>query len=123
VLRFVHAVTSLLCLLLACGGESRHDLYMRGMAIEGEASRGACKLEFDAKERSHVIDGDVVQACLEQTEEAISVYEQAKARGMSDLDFQKTYERALERRERLRGMLKTLRELEAPSGAGPGISQ
>ena len=108
-------LAALALLFGACGGgETKHDLYMRGMAIEGDASRDACKLMYDDREKAHVIDGDKVQACLERTEAAIAVYEQAKARGMTDLDCVQTYERALERRDRLRGMLRTVRELEQP---------
>lgn len=102
-----------------CGeGETKHDLYMRGMQVEGEASRGDCRLAYDAAERAHSIDGDQVQRCLERTEEAIALYEKAKAKGLADLDFVNTHQRALERRERLKGMLHTLRELEQPEVPG-----
>lgn len=105
--------------LTGCGdAETKHDLYMRGMQVEGEASRGECRLAYDAAERAHTIDGDQVQRCLERTEEAIALYEKAKAKGLSDLDFINTHQRALERRDRLKAMLHTIRELEQPQVPG-----
>lgn len=105
--------------LIACGdSETKHDLYMRGMQIEGEASRGECRLVYDAGERAHTIDGDQVQRCLERTEEALALYEKAKAKGLTDLDFVNTHQRAIERRERLQGMLHTIREIEQPQVVG-----
>ena len=61
-----------LCLVLGLGlgaaacesGPSKHELYMQGMQVEGEASRSDCQPAFDAGMDTHVLDGDVVQACL-----------------------------------------------------------
>lgn len=107
--------------LAACGGPSKHDLYMQGMKIEGEASRGECKLVYDPAEKNHVLDGDQIHTCLRRTEEALALYEQAKALGLRDLDFVQTYERAQERQRHLESMLKTVRSLERPEDLGPGL--
>ncbi|MCA9637610.1 MAG: hypothetical protein KC420_16395 [Myxococcales bacterium] len=110
-----------LALLAACGGgPTKHELYMEGMKIEGEASRGECQPAFDTSLKAHVLDGDVVQGCLHKTEEAIALYEQAKAKGLEDLDFVKTHERALERKAHLESMLKVIRQIERPDGPYPG---
>lgn len=113
---------ALVASLTACGGPSKHDLYMQGMKIEGEASRGECKLAYDPAEKSHVLDGDQINACMRRTEEALVLYEQAKEAGLRDLDFVQTYERALERRTHLESMLKTVRSLERTEDLGPGIA-
>lgn len=112
---------ALVASLAACGGPSKHDLYMQGMKVEGDASRGECKLVYDPVEKNHVLDGDQIDACLRRTEEAIALYEQAKERGLHDLDFVQTYERALERRTHLTSMLKTVRSLERTEDLGPGM--
>ncbi|MCA9658309.1 MAG: hypothetical protein KC486_08190 [Myxococcales bacterium] len=117
-----------LCLVLGLGlgaaacesGPSKHELYMQGMQVEGEASRSDCQPAFDAGMDTHVLDGDVVQACLRKTEEAIALYEQAKAKGLEDLDFVQTYEKALERKKHLESMLRVVRELERPDEVYPG---
>lgn len=108
-------------MMLACeGGPSSHELYMQGMQIEGDASRSSCQPAFDGSMKTHVLDGDVVQACLEKTEDAIVLYERAEAKGLKDLDFTKTLERARERRQHLRSMLKVVREIERPDEVYPG---
>ncbi len=105
----------------ACeGGPSTHELYMQGMQIEGDASRSSCQPAFDGGMKTHVLDGDVVQACLEKTEEAIVLYERAEAKGLKDLDFIQTLERARERRQHLRSMLKVVRKIERPDEVYPG---
>lgn len=114
-------VLAIVASLAACGGPSKHDLYMQGMKIEGDASRGECKLVYDPAEKNHVLDGDRIDACLRRTEEAIALYEQAKELGLRDLDFVQTYERAIERRGRLTSMSKTLRSLERTDDLGPGL--
>lgn len=94
--------------------ETKHDLYMRGMAIEGEAERGECKLVYDSELQAHSLDGDKVQLCLAKIEEALALYEQAAQKGMDDVDFKHTYERAAQTRDKLQGMLKMVREMEQP---------
>lgn len=117
-----------LCFVLGLGlgaaacesGPSKHELYMQGMQVEGEASRSECQPAFDAGMDTHVLDGDVVQACLRRTEEAIALYERAKSKGLEDLDFVQTYEKALERKKHLESMLRVVRELERPDEVYPG---
>lgn len=107
--------------MVACeGGPTKHELYMQGMQIEGDASRGSCQPAFDGGMNTHVLDGDVVQGCLEQTEEAIALYEKAEAKGLKDLDFVQTLERARERQKHLRSMLKVVRGIERPDEVYPG---
>jgi hypothetical protein len=114
------------CLVLGLGvtvcesGPTKHELYMQGMQVEGEASRSECQPAFDAGMDTHVLDGDVVQGCLRKTEEAIALYEKAKAKGLEDLDFIQTYEKALERKKHLESMLRVVRELERPDEVYPG---
>jgi len=105
----------------ACeSGPTKHELYMQGMQIEGDASRNSCQPSFDGGMNTHVLDGDLVQGCLKQTEEALALYKQAEAKGLKDLDFVQTYERARERAEHLRSMLKTVRAIEQPDAVYPG---
>ena len=119
-LPFVLAGLGALALGACEGGPTKHELYMQGMQIEGDASRGSCQPAFDGGMNTHVLDGDVVQGCLEQTEAAIALYEQAEAKGLKDLDFIKTLEKARERQEHLKSMLKVVREIERPDEVYPG---
>ncbi len=95
-------------------GESRHDLYMQGMKLEGEVQRGACQLVYDNEAGAHVLSGDQVQDCLKGQTEALALYDRAAALGLKDLDFVQNHEQARARVTRLEGMLKTIREMERP---------
>lgn len=101
-------------LLPGCGGESRQDLYMAGMKVEGDAERGPCKLLYDKQEGANVLSGDQVQACLKMQGEAVALYERAAALGLKSVDFVRTHEEAKARQARLEGMLKMVREMERP---------
>lgn len=97
----------------ACG-ESRQDLYMQGMKVEGEAERGPCKLVYDDKEGANVLSGNQVQECLRVQEEAQKLYDRAAALGLKDVDFVRTHENSQARIKRLEGLLKMVREMESP---------
>lgn len=87
---------------------------MRGMAVEGDAERGPCKVAYDMNAGAAVLSGDQVQQCLTMQQEALALYEQAAAMGMKDLEFVRTRDQALARVKRLEGMLTTVREMEQP---------
>lgn len=110
-----------LALAAACGGESRHDLYTRGMKVEGEAERGPCKVAYDQEAGANVLSGDQLQTCLKMQEEALALYEQAAAAGLKDLDFIRTRDNAAARVKRLEGMLKMVREMERPEYKPPKL--
>ena len=98
---------------LGCGKETRHDVYMRGLQVEGEAERGPCRIRFDGAAQAQVLDGDRVQECLEETERAIALYEQAMAMGSDqEPEVRQTHARSLERKKRLEDMLHQVRRME-----------
>jgi hypothetical protein len=117
--RLVFAALIVSTLLPGCGGESRQDVYMAGMKIEGDAERGPCKLLYDKKEGANVLSGDQVQACLKMQGEALALYERAAGLGLKSADFVRTHEEAKARQARLEGMLKMVREMERPEIAPP----
>jgi hypothetical protein len=100
--------------------ESRHDLYMRAMTLEGAAERGECKLAYDQEAAAHVLDGDQIQSCLRALDEALALYDRAHERGLKDLDFVRARERAQQRRTKIQGMLRVVREMETPVYKLPG---
>lgn len=106
-------LTALTVALVACG-ESRQEIYMQGMKLEGEAERGPCKLLYDKEAGANLLSGDQVQQCLHVQTEAMALYDRAAALGLKDADFVQTHTQARARIERLEGMLKTLRALERP---------
>jgi hypothetical protein len=98
--------------LLACG-ENRRDIFQRGLEIEGAAERGPCALQFDEKAKAVSLNGDDIAACLHETERALELYEQARAKGLeSDPEFVRIYEQAKVRKEKLGSMLKQVRLME-----------
>jgi hypothetical protein len=112
--RLVLATLLVTTLFAGCSGESRQDLYMAGMKVEGDAERGPCKLLYDKQEGANVLSGDQVQACLKMQGEAVVLYERAAALGLKSVDFVRTHEEAKARVARLEGMLKMVREMERP---------
>ncbi len=103
--------------------ETKHDVYMRAMQLEGEAERGDCKLAYDQSAAAHVLDGDQVQSCLKRLDEAIELYDQAAAMGLEDLDFINARERAMQRKQKLEGMLSMVRKMEAPEYKPPSLPE
>lgn len=116
-LRFV-VVLAALVVPAACG-ESRQEVYMQGMKLEGDAERGPCKLLYDEKEGANVLSGDQVQSCLKMQGDALALYDRAAALGLKDLDFVRTHEQARVRLKRLEGMLRMVREMERPDYRPP----
>ncbi len=102
-------VVGLLLGFAACG-ESRQELYMQGMKLEGEAERGPCKLVHDQEAGAAVLTGDQVQSCLQMQSDALALYDRAAALGLKDGDFVQAQAQA--RVKRLEGMLKMVREME-----------
>ncbi|RMG95010.1 MAG: hypothetical protein D6705_14625 [Deltaproteobacteria bacterium] len=100
--------------LVACpSGETRHDVYMKGLQIEGEAERGPCKLTFDGGMRAQVLSSAQINECLRMQEAAIAEYERAAEMGMKgDPAFERTYARALERKKRLESMRSNVARME-----------
>ena len=101
--------------------ETKHDVYMRAMQLEGEAERGDCKLAYDSSAAAHVLDGDQVQSCLNRLEEALELYERAAAMGLKDIDFINARDRALQRKKKLEGMLSMVRKMEEPAYEPPKL--
>ena len=99
-------------LLSACGGPTKHDVFLEGQKIEGEAERGPCKLHYSPEAQAAVINSEIVKTCLTETEKAIALYEQSQQMGYSGPDFDRVYERAKERRDRLQSMLKMVGTME-----------
>lgn len=104
---------ALACTLLLGCGENRRDIFQRGLEIEGAAEKGPCALQFDEKAKAVSLNGDDIAACLRETERAIELYEQAKAKGLeSDPEFVRIYEQSKLRKEKLASMLKQVRLME-----------
>ncbi|GEM_PF-1429491 len=92
--------------------ETKYDVFMKGLQVEGEAERGACSLVYEPGSYAAVLSGDQVQHCLTGTEEALRHYERAATMGYADVEFTRVYERAKERRARLEDMLHMVRKME-----------
>jgi hypothetical protein len=100
-------------LVAGCGDKrDKYDVYMEGLQIEAAAEKGPCKLHYSEGAQAPVLSGDQVMECLRRTEDAIERYEDAASLGMDDPDFQRVYKRAQERKQRLDGMLSTVRSME-----------
>ena len=112
--RLVLAALLVSTLMPGCAGESRQDLYMEGMKVEGDAERGPCKLLYDKQQGANILTGDQVQSCLKMQGEAVALYERAAALGLKSADFVRTHEEAKARLGRLELMLKMVREMERP---------
>ena len=111
----VRTLLGVLLVAAACsgGGKTRHDLYMAGMQKEGEAERGPCKLVFDGAAKAQVLSTTRLKECLRLQNEAIDLYEQAAAKGLSDDPaFTQTYTRAKQRRKNLESMIANLQRME-----------
>ena len=118
---------SLGCLLaalyLAAGcGETKYDIYMRGLEIEGDAERGPCKLTYAKGEHAARLSSGKLAACLIETEKALALYQQAADKGHADPDFKTVFARAKERKTRLEEMIAMVGEMEkdAIEAAAPG---
>lgn len=101
-----------LALLVAACGENRRDVYAKGLEVEAEAERGACRVHYQKEIGASVINGDIISECLRLTELALSYFDKAAEMGLSDVDFVEVHERARDRKARLDGMLKMVREME-----------
>lgn len=100
-------------LMTSACGESASELYFRGIQIEGEASRGDCKLLYDQDVNAYMLDGDQVLSCLRRTEEALDLYEKATAMGgRRSTNFVESRDRAKARKQKLESMLRVIREIE-----------
>jgi hypothetical protein len=96
---------------LGCG-EDRRDVFAKGLAVENEAERGACSVHYEKALGASVINGDIVAECLRMTELALSYFDRAAEMGLQEIDFVEVHERARERKARLEGMLKMVRQME-----------
>ena len=105
------STVAVLSALAGCG-ESKYDVYMRGLEIEGDAERGPCKLHYAEGEHAARLDRSQLTSCLQETERALAEYEKAKSMGYADADFTKVYERAHERKARLEQMIEMVGEME-----------
>ena len=95
-----------------CGGKTKHDVYMEGLKIEGDAERGVCKLHFGDGQMMQALSGDRLQDCLRVIDEALELYDKAAQMGLEDADFKKVHARAKERKAKLEGMLTQVRSME-----------
>lgn len=102
---------SLLGSLSGCG-ENKHDIYMRGLEIEGDAERGPCKLHYAKGEHAARLDRSQLTTCLVETQRAIAEYEKAKTLGYDEAGFAKVYDRAQHREARLEQMIEMVGEME-----------
>ena len=107
----MRAVFFLLLFACACG-QTKHEVFLEGQKIEGEAERGPCKLHYAPDAQAAVINSEIVKTCLSETEKAIVLYEKAKSMGLDEPDFLAVHARALERRDRLQSMLKMVGSME-----------
>lgn len=110
--RPVFLVALAFALLAGCGGKTKHDLYMEGLKIEGQAERGVCRAHFGDGSTMQTISGDRIQRCLRAVDEAIALYDQAEAMGLGDVDFKRVHARAKEHKLKHEQMLKQLRVME-----------
>ncbi len=92
--------------------ESKYDVYMRGLKLEGDAERGPCKLHYAEGEHAARLDRSQLTACLLETDKALAEYEKAKALGYDEPDFNKVHQRAIERRARLVEMIEMVGEMQ-----------
>lgn len=95
-----------------CGGKTKHDIYMEGLKIEGDAERGVCKLHFGDGQMMQALSGDRLQDCLRATDDALELYDKAAEMGLEDADFKKVHARAKDRKAKLEGMLSQVRSME-----------
>ncbi len=112
--RLTATIATFACLMVCgCGdGRTKHDVYMEGLQVEAAAEKGPCKLHYAEGAQAAPLSGDKVQECLRRTEDAIALYEEAAKLGMEDPDFERVRARAHERKQRLEGMLDTVRAME-----------
>jgi len=102
-----------LLIVAACPqGPNKHDIYMEGLQIEGDAERGPCKLHYAEGQPAAQLSGDQLASCLARTQEALTKYDEAAKLGLDDPDFKKVHERARQRAERLEGMIAQVRKME-----------
>jgi hypothetical protein len=111
VAEFPGALVLGLVLLAGCP-ETKYDVYMKGLEIEGEAERGHCALQYQQDAKAAVLSGDQVVLCLRETERALEYYDKAAQMGHADADFVAVHTRAKERKARLEGMLSIVRDME-----------
>lgn len=93
-------------------GPNKHDVYMEGLAIEGDAERGPCKLHYAEGQPAASLSGDQLATCLARTQEALAKYDEAAKLGLTDPDFTKVHQRATERVQRLEEMITQVRKME-----------
>lgn len=93
-------------------GETKYDVFMKGQEIEGDAERGPCKLTYAKGEHAAQLSRGQLTQCLDETEKAIVLYEKAKSMGYADLDFDKVYSRAKERKANLEQMIEMVAQME-----------
>jgi hypothetical protein len=109
-------VASLLLLLPgACGkSRSKYDVFLEGQRIEEAAGKNECRLQYveGGPMMAASLSGDAIGACLRRTEEALALYDEAAAMGMTDHDFQIAHARAQERVAKMREMLANVRDIE-----------
>lgn len=108
----VLALVASVTLMGACGGKTKHDIYMEGLKIEGDAERGVCKLHYGDGQIMQALSGDRVQECLRATDDALRLYDEVAKMGMDDVDFKRVHARAKERKGKLEAMLTQVREIE-----------
>jgi hypothetical protein len=101
-----------LALVLAGCGENRRDVYAKGLEVEAEAERGACRVHYEQELGASVINGDIIAECLRLTELALSYFDRAAELGLKDIDFVEVHERARARKKNLEGMLTMVRDME-----------
>ncbi|MCX4245390.1 hypothetical protein [Paraliomyxa miuraensis] len=93
-------------------GPNKHDVYMEGLQIEGDAERGPCKVHYAEGQPAAQLSGDQLAACLVRTQDALAKYAEAAKLGLDDPDFIKVHQRCKERIERLEGMIAQVRKME-----------
>lgn len=106
---------SLLVLLgvTACG-PNPYDLYLNAMRAQGAAERRTCKLKFNAKQRTHIVNSGQIIHCIGELEDALELYEKARQAGYEGKELDKAVLKINEDLRKLRSMKGMVSEMEGP---------
>lgn len=103
---------ALLC-LTACG-PNPYDLYLNAMRAQGAAERRTCKLKFNARSRTHVVNSGQIINCITELEDALELYEKAQRAGYEGKELDKAMLKINEDLRKLRSMQGMVSEMEGP---------
>ncbi|GEM_PF-4227768 len=106
-------VCGLLCVcgLVGCM-ESRHDAYIEGLKIAGDADRSDCKLVYDQGAATHVINSAKISACVNANKRALVEFRKAQERGLEGREITLMIEGTEDKIKRLESMLRTVKRMQ-----------